>query len=459
MILLAPTVLGNFASSGTSTSHNITFTASTPGKTIFIFYQADAVLSVGGNWVKVQAGVDNTDIGILRLDPSNHTVAQTSVTVTLASAYSVTASVFEDDIGGSLTVSPAAFDSNYSTTSYDTGAVTIDADVALAFFGGYVFNFGSIFDYTTSYDNGFSEVANSDTTTGAVSALRNWVAQALDVTLTAQAVTTTTQSTAGLTQASGFVVSYDYGPTTLGEITFEGGSDGAALADEGNFIATGTQEYDSSQKYGGSLSGLFGSSAGTMSYDFGVSGASQFRCRMYVRRGFSSMSGHPMIARIEDGSSSYVGDFQIRNTSGGRYRNRWGYNSYFEEHSVDVPQNVWQRVDLLYRGPDVADEGWTALVYSTADDTVVEATLDVPSFNDTVRYLRLGVISNPQGDVWLDDIILTDSLDDPGPAVGGGPSSTELIKIGDDTVSSIHIGEDAVDRVYQGDILVFGSQP
>lgn len=240
---------------------------------------------------------------------------------------------------------------------------------------------------------------------------------------------------------------------TLAQATFEGGSDGAALSESGwATVGTGGQ-YDTAQSNQGSVCALFTGSTGALRYTFATP-ANPWRLRTYVRRGAQAQTTHPFLVELRDQADTYVADFQLRNELGGQYRQRWGFNSFIDQHTVAAPTEQWQRVDLLYRGPDVAVNGWTALVYDPADDTSVEATLEVPTFATTIQSVLVGNPTNSDMDYWLDDVLLSDSLDDPGPA-GGGGGGPQGLYVGGSQAQAVYAGASIAQRVYRGSTLIW----
>lgn len=245
---------------------------------------------------------------------------------------------------------------------------------------------------------------------------------------------------------------------TLAQATFEGGTNGAVLAPEGGWAVAGDGgRYDTSVANQGSVSAKFTNATyGDCRHTLATTG-NPWRLRMYVRRGAQAQTTHPFLVDLQQSGTTYVADLQLRNELGGRYRLRWNYTT-LQQASAPAPIEQWQRIDLLYRGPNVPLNGLTAILFDPADDTSVQEVLQGASAAAQIDTIRFGPTVNRDMDYWFDDVLLTDSLDDPGPAGGGGGGGGGL-KVGGQDVSALHAGGQSVGRAYLGSTLIYGSAP
>lgn len=231
---------------------------------------------------------------------------------------------------------------------------------------------------------------------------------------------------------------------TLAEAGFDGGTLGNNPSDEGGWVMSGTAAYDAIGAVG---QGVKTTSAATWfaRYAFAGGTTSPFRLRMYLRKGAQALTNHPIFVTLEDVAQARIADFQIRNNATGRYRLRWDFAT-IADATVGPTIETWTRIDLLYRGPSLAD-GWEAQVFTEGDDTAVDYTLTVASGVETIYSVAVGMYGNADIDYWHDGFLLTDSLDDPGPLTGGGSGG---LYVGGSAATAVYVGSTPATRVYVG---------
>lgn len=206
---------------------------------------------------------------------------------------------------------------------------------------------------------------------------------------------------------------------TLATRDFEEGTQGATVGDlNGIEYNAGGVTYDTAVAAHGSKSAYTpNNNYGILTYD--VTGMTSWRVRSYFYRGTDTQTGHHWLFDVHDGSG-YVADLQIRNELGGRLRNRWDFNTDYEQAASAMPTETWLRIDWNYTQSSTLE----AIVYTAADDTVEDYTLTVTSTAAALVWLRFGVITTGGIATHYDSIAITDGTDPGSAAPAEAPSGS-----------------------------------
>lgn len=220
---------------------------------------------------------------------------------------------------------------------------------------------------------------------------------------------------------------------TVTEVTFDGGTDGAAIPIAAPFTAGfGSMSYTSDAHDGGMAANA---GPNTQWLAIPVSSYTHWRLRMYLKR-TGTQTAHHWLVTVQDSANANLADLQIRFTGGGVLWNRVNFATVAGSTTTTVfPTNEWRRVDYEWTN----NGNVNVIVYTAADDTVVDYTLTIPNTAVAARVL-IGNVNSASGlAVRFDSIALTDGSD-PGPysaAVAPRPTVRGALVAGANHLASV----------------------
>lgn len=210
---------------------------------------------------------------------------------------------------------------------------------------------------------------------------------------------------------------------SLSTLDFESGAAGDPIAPENGWSVVGSTGTYLADAAHGALAARFPGIGGAACLTYDVSALDHWRLRMYLRVGSQVQTAHHFLIELRNASDAYMADLQIRDVNGGELWNRWGYSSYTDADPTGAfPRDTWRRVDFEHRF-DGASNFNTVHVYDPADDTALDFTLQVPTF-EAIATVRVGVRATGGLNTDLDSLALTNG-DDPG-AYGAAPAGPAL---------------------------------